>query len=367
MVNLQITEDRRKRVIDLYFNQQKSYAEIVQIERISPRDIHANIKEEEVRRLQYKHQQKQEDLSAQAYELFSQGKTPLQVAISLKIRQSVATKLYREYWKLKRLHKLNLIYKETNGKLGPFLKLYKELIRKKGMTVEKVANALDIAIHKLPYMETLYRQAKDQAENMQRTTQRLVNYIRALEYKMSLLDATAFSSEQECRRKEQQIQELTAEKNRIERLISNILNGEGYSRLYRIVKENVKAVLSDNKILISISFVALIQTIKADPQMVKLIQNIPSANDGEQHTDDNNNIAKYIGSNKDRILALTEKNYENLVEVFTNNVINTAPAASSSSNSSLSPTFNFVTWNQSDVYRIEESENFHDSKGDIAD
>jgi hypothetical protein len=30
--HLQITEDRKKRVIDLYFNQHKSYAEIAQIE-----------------------------------------------------------------------------------------------------------------------------------------------------------------------------------------------------------------------------------------------------------------------------------------------------------------------------------------------
>jgi DNA-directed RNA polymerase specialized sigma subunit len=37
---LKITKDRKKRVIDLYFNQDKSYAEIAQIERISPRDIH---------------------------------------------------------------------------------------------------------------------------------------------------------------------------------------------------------------------------------------------------------------------------------------------------------------------------------------
>jgi hypothetical protein len=64
-------------------------------------------------------------------------------------------------------------------------------------------------------------------------------------------------------------------------LIANILNEEGYSKFKQIVKENIKAALSDNKILISTAFAALIQTIKADPQMGKLIQNIPSANDGE--------------------------------------------------------------------------------------
>jgi hypothetical protein len=106
---LQITRDRRKRVIDLYFNQHKSYAEIAQIEHISPRDIHAIIKEEEARRQKYK----QQELSSKAYELFSKGKTPLQVAILLNIRQSEAAKYYREYWKLRGLHKLNAIYKET--------------------------------------------------------------------------------------------------------------------------------------------------------------------------------------------------------------------------------------------------------------
>jgi hypothetical protein len=67
------------------------------------------------------------------------------------------------------------------------------------------------------------------------------------------------------------VQELIAEKYRIEKLIANVLNGEGYSKLNQIVKENVKVVLSDNKKLILISFVALIQTLKADPEMVNLI------------------------------------------------------------------------------------------------
>ena len=58
--------------------------------------------------------------------------------------------------------------------------------------------------------------------------------------------------------------------------------------------------------------------------MVKLIQNIPSANDGEQHKDNNNNITNYLEANKDTILAFAEKNYENLVETLTNNAISSA-------------------------------------------
>jgi hypothetical protein len=124
--------------------------------------------------------------------------------------------------------------------------------------------------------------------------------------------------------------------DRIEKFIANILNdNEGYSNLKQVAKENVKAVLSDNKMLISTAFAAMIQTLKADPQMVNLIQNILCANDGEQHKDNNINITNYLESNKDMILALTEKNYENLIEALTNDSISSAAVYSSNSMLSL--------------------------------
>jgi hemerythrin superfamily protein len=260
---VQITEDRRKRVIDLYFNQHKSYAEIVQIERISPRDIHAIIKEEQARRQKYKDRQQQEEISSKAYKLFSEKKSPIELAITLSLREPEATKLFIEYCKLKRLHILISLYKETNGELGPFLKLCK-VITQRGMSIEQVVNALDIAGDKLPYMESLYGQAKDQAEKMQCTRQYLSNDIQALENKISILDATAFSCEQDCRRKKQELCELKDKKDTIEKLITNILNNdnEGYSKLKQIVKENIKAVLAENKKLISLYFAAIIQTLK---------------------------------------------------------------------------------------------------------
>jgi hypothetical protein len=328
---LQITKDRKRRVIDLYFNQHKTYAEIAQIEKISPRDIHAIIKEEQARRQKHNEQ----EISAQAYQLFSQGKTPVEVGIILNLPASKVSKLYREYWTLKGLDKLNIIHKETNGKLWPVWRLYQRLVKKNNMSIEQVVNAVDIAIHKLPYMENLYRQAKDQAENMQRMIGRLANDIEERKNKISFLDKIAFTSEQECKRTEQRIRELTAQKDIIEKLIANILNdNKGYYNLKQVTKENVKAILSDNKKLILVSFTAIIQTLKNDPEMANLIYNIPTTNDGEQHKGNNNNITKYLEFNKDRILNLAEKQYENLVEALTNNVMNTA--ANSSYNPKLS-------------------------------
>ncbi len=52
-----ISEERKKRVIDLYYNQGKTMREIAEIERMSIRDISIILKEEELKRQKYKDQE----------------------------------------------------------------------------------------------------------------------------------------------------------------------------------------------------------------------------------------------------------------------------------------------------------------------
>jgi hypothetical protein len=74
----------------------KTYHEIAKIARMSPGDIKPIIDKayEEQRRTEHK------SLAIQAYQLFSKGKTPLDVAIDLNIGQAQTTQYYAEYLKL---------------------------------------------------------------------------------------------------------------------------------------------------------------------------------------------------------------------------------------------------------------------------
>jgi transposase len=148
-------DEKERRVVDLY-SQGKTYRQIAEVVRISPNDIHAILKkkEEEKNNSSVTNYQKQrQELSSKAYKLFSEKKSTVQVAITLNLGHPEVSKLYREYWKLKRLHRLYSAYIELGDEgLGDFLKLYR-LMKEKGMSIEQVVNAVYAAIHKLPYME----------------------------------------------------------------------------------------------------------------------------------------------------------------------------------------------------------------------
>ena len=63
--------------------------------------------------------------STQAYKLFSEGKSPVQVAIALNIREPEVAKFYVEYWRLRQLYSLNRIYEEIKDDIGYFVRLYR--------------------------------------------------------------------------------------------------------------------------------------------------------------------------------------------------------------------------------------------------
>jgi predicted nucleic acid-binding Zn-ribbon protein len=72
----------------------------------------------------------------------------------------------------------------------------------------------------------------------------LVNDIEARKNKISILEKTAFHIELDCKRKEQQVQKLTDKKNRLEKLIRNVINDDdNYSNLKRIIKENAAIII----------------------------------------------------------------------------------------------------------------------------
>lgn len=73
------------------------------------------------------------------------------------------------------------MYTVTKGNVSQLWELHNELVLKRGMSYEKVANLVDIALNKLPYVENLFEQAKWAADKQQERFDSLGNRIRSLE------------------------------------------------------------------------------------------------------------------------------------------------------------------------------------------
>ena len=176
-------EEKEKMVLDLYYNRSYTYKQLTRELRMSPNQLREIIKRHEEKNDAIANKKKELSLSSQAYKLFSEGKTNVEVAIKLDLPQEQVTRLHSEYWRLQNQDKLESLYMVTKGKVSVLWKiykelviiggmsieevasmistgamyqlsrLYKELVIKRGMSIEEVASAVDIDLNILPDME----------------------------------------------------------------------------------------------------------------------------------------------------------------------------------------------------------------------
>src|SRR5215204_7800864 len=145
-------QEKERLVIELY-NQGKTIRDIAKELRMSFRDIGSILKKASGEKEE--NQEKEQSLlspSAQAYRLFSKGKTPIDVAIALNLSEVETTKFYQEYWNLKQMHELRMVYEEIGANIVHFLKLYR-LSKDAYMNPRQIVNLLQIANNDLQSVE----------------------------------------------------------------------------------------------------------------------------------------------------------------------------------------------------------------------
>src|SRR5215216_768792 len=143
-------QEKERLVIDLY-NQGRTIRDIAKELRMSFRDIGSILKKAsgEMEEKQDKEQSPLLSPSTQAYRLFSKGKAPIEVAIALDLNESETTKYYKEYWHLKQMHELGMVYEEIGGDIVHFLKLYR-LLKKERIIPQHIVSLLRTANNDLP-------------------------------------------------------------------------------------------------------------------------------------------------------------------------------------------------------------------------
>jgi hypothetical protein len=376
-------QERERLVLDLYYNQGKTYREISKEARISPRDIGIILKKvvkekaeeskEEQENSQKNQQQKEErnlSLSAQAYKLFSDRKTPLEVAIALNLRESEATKFYKEYWKLKNLHNLYMAYEELKDDIEPFLKLYR-LSKAAGMNVQQVVNLLKIANNDLPDIRCRYERLKREVNTLEFNKQQSHRALSYFNSQIEMKSKASTSYRISCIRQRREIEKLYNEKARLEALVTGFKNNnEDYLKIKWAAEEKVKDVLTNGKIILKLATFSVIESLRSDPELynfvihdnsnntpISYVSNYPSlmlSGQQQQQEQSFNDIYTSL------ILEEAEKLYNKLTKELTDPVT----AAAAASLASPLPLISNNTSNQKLTYKNDNTYQTEESRYD---
>jgi len=140
-------EEKEQHIVRLY-KEGKSIREIAKLMHTSFRDIGATIKKVKGEADGERSPSEEDDdiksksKTTQAIKLFSEGESPVEVAIALDLPADQVQAIYRDYWKLDGMFKLVQIYEEAKYDLHDLLALHR-VVKRLGMEKQDIINVLE--------------------------------------------------------------------------------------------------------------------------------------------------------------------------------------------------------------------------------
>lgn len=173
--------EKEKKVIELHTKEGKTLKEISKIVRMSFRDISRIIKAYDKKiRFEPKKENNQSNKikrcskNSRAYDLFSNGKTPVQVAIDLQLDYEKVRKYWTEFLRLNNMKKLYNIYIENEFHLDFLFKIYYFMKRNK-ISIRDSENVLRAANNLINLNQT-YSNLKTEINSLEQKRMRLLYY-----------------------------------------------------------------------------------------------------------------------------------------------------------------------------------------------
>jgi DNA repair exonuclease SbcCD ATPase subunit len=353
-------QERKQAVIDLY-NQGKTIRDIAKELRMSFGHIGAILKEASAE-LEGKQEIKESlSMSNKAYRLFSKGKDPIQVAIALNLSAEETTKSYQEYWNLKQMHELRMVYEEVGADILHFLEIYR-LSNDAHMSPRQIVNLLHIANNDLQLVQQRYQKL-----------QRNVGHLEFREIDLSInlenLNGQIRNAKQmlhfyrQCSQKEvSKTLQLRSQNTELYRLLRDFKNNNrDYNKIQSVARQTVKRALSDKRQSLKLAVYSLLESWHADPTKFNSLIHFMSSTsmiskstmmDYPDSGCYNATFSSYINQNSytENLIEIITNGasslYDKMVKDFTNETI-TNVAASTNSN----PLFS-ITYSDERTYRF---------------
>ena len=243
-------QDREALVVELD-RQGKTYREIAKEARMSPRDIRQILKKGNL--------EQTSSVPSQAYKLFSEDKTPLQVAIALNLRESEVRLYYTEYLRLAKLSNLHLVYSQIKDNIGYFVNLCNSALVA-GFNVPQVIRLLSITNNDLPSVQYRYQKLLAEESTLRRDHE---NLVKTHEKLCDDIHQNRLIYAQE----KQQLDRISLQKTRLYDYVKHFQNtDDSYLLIKETIKREISFILKDPKQLLKKALLSLIESSRKDPR-----------------------------------------------------------------------------------------------------
>ena len=337
-----VSEEEKRRIINLHFNQGKTIREVCRILGKSSHDITPVTREHRIRlaknyALANGHQDdvvrlEQDRIipNVKAYNLFEEGRSPLEVAVELNVLGPQVQQFYVEYLNMMRMYKLVTIYQETQDSMGYYLKLFR-LGKEKGVTPEQIMKLVQMAdsIHmledKLQRLQSEISDISTRKSEGQEELNHLHNEISNTKEKLDVVKKT-FNI------KYGELKEACSQTQKLQNYVEQIKNGGYYEEIESIVRSEVKKNLLDNKKLLQNALFSILLALRNNPDRDFIVDRMELTSFTTTIINYDSFLAlrrpsylqrseQFIGG---RVLEMAEKILENLQKSIVDSTISTA-------------------------------------------
>lgn len=251
--SITLNQHQKKALVIQLYEQGKTIRQIAEVVHMGFKDISDVIKKltcEENDSVGKREKSK----DARAFELFLQGKKPIEVAIELDMSADEVEELCVQYWRLSKLHDLETLYHEAKYSLSPFLQLFRILKENKITKNEDISTLIELAGNGLPYL-------KDEVQDLSNQVTILETKKAVLNKEILRLRTSIHENNEVISRQNGQSKKLDRKLNRLYVLLQDASKDPNYKKMMEIVDQG----LNDRKPLLVAAVVAVIETLKKNP------------------------------------------------------------------------------------------------------
>ena len=264
-----LTQEQKKDLVLKLLEEEYTYREIQKIAHVSPAFITKVKKELLGEDYVFKNQPTKISKNTQAISLISNGKKPMEIALTLNLDSNGVNKAYSDYFRLNNLDKFADLINPENSEKFNLLLMVTDILKHKGITD---TDSISEILTKIKNLENLQEQTK----HTRSVKSVLENEIVKLQSLVNELKQDTKLEKSYCKYFDNKLKtvksEIVKEQERVDqlkRLCRDIYHMRGYEHLQNTLINNIENVILNKDKFIPLIMMGVFEALKEDPQKRK--------------------------------------------------------------------------------------------------